>query len=97
MIDYTAPIFIMLINSYILFDLTRAAIWYKRNGFSRSNAYDSIILLIIANTFAFITGFIDYFIIHSTVVDVLQFGRFADRYVMLFAYMKLINAKNELK
>lgn len=46
-------------------------------------------LLLLANTFAFITGVYSYFILHHQVPEILSFGRFADRYAMMFAYLTL--------
>lgn len=96
MIDYTTPIVITCINLFIVVDLYRCYIKYQKvQEFSVFNKllFNLARLLLIANTFALITGFLDYFVFHSTVADVLQFGRFADRYVMLFAYNELTKYK----
>lgn len=45
--------------------------------------------LLLANTFALITGLYAYFVFKVTVPEVLNFGRFADRYCMFFAYVCL--------
>lgn len=45
--------------------------------------------LLLANTFALVTGVYAYFIIKTTVPEVVNLGRFADRYCMFFAYLAL--------
>jgi len=45
--------------------------------------------LLLANTFALITGVYSYFILKMAIPEVLNLGRFADRYCMFFAYMAL--------
>ncbi len=88
MINYTVPLFITVLNVLIEWKLFIAFITYKHSdkiGINRL-LFELSRLLLIANPFALVTGVVDYFIIHSTTADVLQFGRFADRYVMFFAY-----------
>lgn len=91
MINYSVPLFITVLNILIEWKLFKSFIVYKhsdRMGINRL-LFELTRLLLIANTFALVTGVIDYFILHSTTADVLQFGRFADRYVMFFAYWAL--------
>ncbi len=45
--------------------------------------------LLLANTFALITGVYSYFILKMAIPEVLNLGRFADRYCMFFAYLAL--------
>lgn len=45
--------------------------------------------LLLANTFALITGVYAYFVLKVATPEVLNFGRFADRYCMFFAYLAL--------
>ena len=46
-------------------------------------------LLLLANTFAMITGIYAYFVYNVDTPELLTFGRFADRYCMMFAYVIL--------
>lgn len=45
--------------------------------------------LLLANTFAFVTAVYGYFILKVYNPEILNFGRFADRYCMFFAYIAL--------
>jgi hypothetical protein len=89
MINYTTPIVLTIINFIICYDLIKSYLRFKElklHSVLTRKLFELSRLLLIANTFALVTGIMDYFIFHSTTADVLQFGRFADRYVMYFAY-----------
>ena len=43
--------------------------------------------LFIANTFALITSFYAYYVYKLVAPELLNFGRFGDRYLMMFAYL----------
>jgi hypothetical protein len=92
MTDYSTPIVITLINVIIIIDLIRA---YHRFGKSDQNnkhnrdGFHITTLLLIANTFAFITGILYYFFPSWVPVIAILMLRFSDRYVMMFAYKVL--------
>lgn len=92
MINYSAPIIISMIDLIILYDLARS---YKKFNMSAQSfkhnraGLNWCRLLLIANSFAFITNCIAYYVLKVPLPDILLFGRFADRYVMMFAYKVL--------
>lgn len=87
------PVMITAINVAILFILGFS---FRKHYIGRRydvNFHTRMLLmctcLILANTFALVTGVYSYFILNINIPDVLNFGRFADRYAMLFAYLAL--------
>jgi hypothetical protein len=98
MINYTGPILICIIDVVILYGLTKN--YFALRNTDRDIEYNRLkynvtMLLLIANTFAFLTTIIAYFIIHTVVIDLLIIGRFADRYVMLFSYRELYGERKK--
>jgi len=92
MINYSGPIVIVLIDIVILIGLAKN--YFMLRETDRSIEYNRLkynvtMTLLIANTFAFLTTIIAYFIIHVATFDLLILGRFADRFVMMFSYREL--------
>jgi len=86
-------IMITILNVAILFILIKSFIKHFRGRTMDINFHSRMLLLcsflLIANTFAFITSLYAYFVFSLHVPEVLNFGRFADRYCMFFAYLSL--------
>jgi hypothetical protein len=85
------PIMITALNAVILIILLAS---FRKHYVGRTldpNFHTRMLLvctcLIAANTFALITGIWGYFILKNFSPEVLNFGRFADRYMMFFAYL----------
>jgi cation transport ATPase len=98
MSNYTGPIIIGLIDLVILYGLTKNHFLLRNTDRSvkyNRLKYNLTTLLLIANTFAFMTSIIAYFVLHVAVIDLLIIGRFADRYVMMFAYRELYGEQEE--
>jgi hypothetical protein len=92
MINYTLPIIILIIDIYIMISLGYTIRMFNKSDLTVSTnrkGKHRAILLFIANTFAMLTAIVGYFILDQVPLDILLIGRFADRYVMLFAYKDL--------
>lgn len=84
---------ITAINIAILCILIRSFAKHYRGRPRDVNFHSRMLLLctclLLANTFALITGLYAYFILKISTPEVVNFGRFADRYCMFFAYLAL--------
>lgn len=103
MID-TTTIYHYLITGFNVFILTSLVVSFVRHFKARKddrNFHTLMLLLctllLLANTFAFITSFYAYWIIKMHSPEILQFGRFADRYCMFFSYLVLGKIMNRYK
>jgi len=98
MTNYTGPIVIGLVDIVILSDLIRNYIILRKTDrrvkYNRLK-YNITTLLLIANTFAFLTTIIAYFYLNVAAIDLLMFGRFVDRYCMMFAYKELYSEQGD--
>lgn len=87
------PIMITAINFAILATLINSFVRHYKGRGNDVNFHSRMLLLctclLIANTFALLTGLYAYFILRVTTPEVLNIGRFADRYCMFFAYLAL--------
>lgn len=81
------------INVAILAILLRSFLKHYMGRSMDVNFHSRMLLLctclILANTFALFTGIYAYYILKIEAPEVINFGRFADRYAMLFAYLCL--------
>lgn len=84
---------ITAINVIILITLAKSFIRHYLLRGDDKNYHSRMLLLcttlLLANTFAFITGIYAYFVLHVATSEVINLGRFADRYCMFFAYLAL--------
>lgn len=84
---------ITAINIVILATLVKSFIKHYSLRGDDKNFHSRMLLLctclLLANTFAFITGVYAYFILKISTSEVINLGRFADRYCMFFAYLAL--------
>lgn len=84
---------ITVINVAILVILVRSFIKHHTARKNDVNFHSRMLLLctclLLANTFALITGLYAYYVLKVTSVEVINLGRFADRYCMFFAYLAL--------
>jgi hypothetical protein len=93
--NMTFPLCILIIDVAIIAVLIKSFIKYRHKihtgdiSIHTARNFNICRLLLIANTFAFITAFWQYIVFHHDVEYVILFGRFADRYVMFFAYLAL--------
>ena len=91
--DYIYPAMITTTNVAILFVLTKSFIRHYRGRGNDVNFHSRMLLLctclLLANTFALLTGLYGYFILKVFNPEVINIGRFADRYCMFFAYLAL--------
>jgi hypothetical protein len=82
---------ITAMNVFILCVLLKSfLIHLKRRGDDKnfhSLMLTMCVLLLLANTFACVTAIYSYFVFKIESPEVLNFGRFADRYAMFFAYI----------
>ena len=87
------PVMITFINVCILVTLVNSFYRHFKGRGNDVNFHSRMLLLctclLLANTFALITGIYGYFILNMRSPEVLNIGRFADRYCMLFAYLAL--------
>jgi len=84
---------ITVTNIAILSILIVSFIKHYRGRKSDVNFHSRMLLLctclLLANTFALITGLYSYFILKAYSPEIVNMGRFADRYCMFFAYLAL--------
>lgn len=84
---------IVVIDIVILVILTMSFIKHYRGRGADINFHSRMLLLctclLIANTFALVTALYAYIVIHAGQNEVVNMGRFADRYAMMFAYLAL--------
>ena len=87
------PIILTAINLAIILTLSRSFYRHFKGRSSDANFHTRMLLLctllLIANTFALITGLYGYFVLKVVTPEILNYGRFADRYTMFFAYLAL--------
>lgn len=91
--NYVYPAMITAINVIILISLSISFNKHRKGRSNDTNFHSRMLflcsMLIVANTFAFGTAIYGYFILKSFQPEILNIGRFADRYCMLFAYIAL--------
>lgn len=84
---------ITAINVIILAILVRSFIKHYIGRSLDVNFHSRMLLLctclLIANTFALVTSLYSYYALKTFVPEIVDFGRFADRYAMLFSYLAL--------
>lgn len=87
------PVMITTINVAILATLINSFYRHYKGRGNDVNFHSRMLLLctclLIANTFALLTGVYGYFILKVSNPEVINIGRFADRYCMFFAYLAL--------
>ena len=87
------PVMITATNVAILIILFNSFYRHFKGRNSDVNFHSRMLLLctclLLANTFALVTGLYGYFILEIKTPEILNFGRFADRYCMFFAYVAL--------
>lgn len=99
MINYTFGLVITIINAFVLIVLIPSYIQHK-NCLKIEHQKESFYIfhnflfyvtgvLLLANSFAFITALYGYFVIGLESPDFILFGRLADRYSMFLAYIGL--------
>ena len=81
------------LNVVILVTLVFSFIKHYKGRKEDRNFHSRMLLLctclLAANTFALITGVYAYFVLKTSVPEILNLGRFADRYLMFFGYLAL--------
>ena len=84
---------ITIINVAILIILVKSFVRHYTLRDDDKNYHSRMLLLctclIMANTFALITGLYAYFVLRLYTPEVINLGRFSDRYCMTFAYLAL--------
>lgn len=84
---------ITAVNLSIMVILVISFIKHYRGRTNDVNFHSRMLLLctclLLANTFALLTGLYSYFILKTDTPEVINLGRFADRYCMLFAYFAM--------